>query len=172
LNKDGPGTLRGSQPVPETNMNMYDLAAHLATRATTNLYEQIRGLIASNNGKSAAVMLFQAGGGPAGPNQQRAPGIWIVGLLIPPLGRIVTKVRGLGAYNFTALRLNAFGIPIDIAAGNSSAAGSSRGRGCRLRPLHRRWCDTTMSRSRSSTRTLDTSRSRCTRLSMSDPTPR
>jgi hypothetical protein len=67
LNKDGPNTFRGSQPVPGMNMNMYDLAALLATRATTNLYEQIRRIVASSNGQSAAVMLFQAGGGPAGP---------------------------------------------------------------------------------------------------------
>jgi hypothetical protein len=64
LNKDGPSTLRGSQPVPGTNMNMYDLAALLATRATTNLYQQIRGLVASNNGEGAATMLFLADGGP------------------------------------------------------------------------------------------------------------
>jgi hypothetical protein len=48
-------------------MNMYDLAALLATRATTTLYEQIRGLVAGTNGDSAAAMLFEAGGGPAGP---------------------------------------------------------------------------------------------------------
>jgi hypothetical protein len=67
LNKDGPNTFRGSQLVPAMNMNMYDLATLLATRATTNLYEQIRGRVASTNGGRAAVMLFQAGGGPAGP---------------------------------------------------------------------------------------------------------
>jgi hypothetical protein len=67
LNKDGPNTFRGSQPVPGMNMNMYGLAALLATRATTNLYEQIRGLVARTNGDSAAAMLFEAGGGPPGP---------------------------------------------------------------------------------------------------------
>ena len=44
-------------------------------------------------------------------------------LLIPPMGRIVTEVRELGSYNFTALRLNAFGIPIDIAVGNFFGGG-------------------------------------------------
>jgi hypothetical protein len=73
LNKDGPNTFRGSQLVPGMNMNMYDLAALLATRATTNLYEQIRGSVASSNGESAAVMLFQAGGGPAGAPISNAP---------------------------------------------------------------------------------------------------
>ena len=62
LNKDGPNTERGSQPVPGTNMNMFDLAAQLATRATTDLYTQIRALVASNNGENAATMLFQSGG--------------------------------------------------------------------------------------------------------------
>jgi hypothetical protein len=47
LNKDGPDTARGSQPVPGTNMNMYDLAASLATTATTNLYGQVHSLVAS-----------------------------------------------------------------------------------------------------------------------------
>jgi hypothetical protein len=67
LNKDGPNTFRGSQPVPGMNMNMYELATLLATRATTNLYEVTRRSVASSNGESAAVMLFQAGGGPAAP---------------------------------------------------------------------------------------------------------
>lgn len=62
LNKDGPNTERGSQPVPGTNMNMFDLAAQLATRATTDLDTQIRALVASNNGENAATMLFQSGG--------------------------------------------------------------------------------------------------------------
>ena len=35
LNKDGPTTQRGAQPVPGTDMNMYDLAAKLATTAST-----------------------------------------------------------------------------------------------------------------------------------------
>jgi hypothetical protein len=60
VNKDGPSTPRGSQPVPGTNMNMYDLAALLATRATTDLFWQVRGLVASNAGECAARNLFQA----------------------------------------------------------------------------------------------------------------
>jgi hypothetical protein len=64
LNMDGPNTPRGSQPVPGTNMNKYNLAALLATRATTDLYWQIRGLVAGNNGENAAVRLFQAEGQP------------------------------------------------------------------------------------------------------------
>jgi hypothetical protein len=62
LNKDGPNTPRGSQPVPGTNKNMYDLAALLATRATTDLYVQVRDLVASTNGQNAATALFQQGG--------------------------------------------------------------------------------------------------------------
>ena len=62
LNKDGPNTQRGSQPVPGTNMNMYDLAAQLATTASTNLYTQLRGLVATTNGDNAANILFQSGG--------------------------------------------------------------------------------------------------------------
>ena len=50
-------------------------------------------------------------------------------LIIPPLGRIVTEVRELGSYNFTALRLNAFGIPIDIAVGNFFGGGYFPGPG-------------------------------------------
>ncbi|WP_353321692.1 hypothetical protein [Mycobacterium sp.] len=50
-------------------------------------------------------------------------------LLIPPLGRIVTEVRELGSYNFTALRLNAFGIPIDVAVGNFFGGGYFPGPG-------------------------------------------
>lgn len=50
-------------------------------------------------------------------------------LLIPPLGRIVTEVPQLGSYNFTALRLNAFGIPIDIAVGNFFGGGFFPGPG-------------------------------------------
>ncbi|KUI38291.1 hypothetical protein [Mycobacterium sp. GA-2829] len=46
LNKDGPDTARGGEPVPGTSMREYDLAARLATTATTNLYQQLRGLIA------------------------------------------------------------------------------------------------------------------------------
>ena len=62
LNKDGPTTQRGVQPVPGTDMTMYDLAAKLATTATTNLYNQLRGMIVDANGKNAANMLFQTGG--------------------------------------------------------------------------------------------------------------
>lgn len=66
LNKDGPDTARGSQLVPGTNMNMYDLAASLATTATTNLYGQVRTLVASTvtaknpgvNGDCIATKLF------------------------------------------------------------------------------------------------------------------
>ncbi len=47
LNKDGPDTARGSQAVPGTSMNMYDLAASLATTATTDLYGQVRSLVVS-----------------------------------------------------------------------------------------------------------------------------
>jgi hypothetical protein len=50
-------------------------------------------------------------------------------LLIPPLGRIVTDVPELGSYNFTALRLNAFGIPIDVAVGNFFGGGFVPGPG-------------------------------------------
>jgi hypothetical protein len=82
LNKDTPNTARGSQPVPGTNMNEYDVAAQLATTATTTLYQQIRSLVASTNGENAAVLLFQAdGGAPAGPAISPA----IAGLLdLPP----------------------------------------------------------------------------------------
>ncbi|MCV7303422.1 hypothetical protein H7J93_27770 [Mycobacterium barrassiae] len=44
-------------------------------------------------------------------------------LLIEPFGRVVTEVRDLGSYNFTALRLNVLGIPIDIAVGNFFGGG-------------------------------------------------
>lgn len=67
LNKDGPDTARGSQPVPGTNMNMFDLAALLATTATANLYGQVRSLVASTvnaqhpgvDGQCVATKLFQ-----------------------------------------------------------------------------------------------------------------
>ena len=62
LNKDGPATQRGSQPVPGTDMTMYVLAANLATTATTNLYNQLRPMIVDANGKNAANTLFQTGG--------------------------------------------------------------------------------------------------------------
>lgn len=47
LNKDGPNTIRGRVPVPGTGMNHFGLAMLLATRATTELYEQVRSLVAS-----------------------------------------------------------------------------------------------------------------------------
>ncbi|BBZ60049.1 hypothetical protein [Mycolicibacterium monacense] len=47
LNKDGPNTARGGQPVPGTSMNMYDLAARLSTATSADLYRHVRGLIAS-----------------------------------------------------------------------------------------------------------------------------
>ena len=50
-------------------------------------------------------------------------------MLIPPMGRIVTEVRDLGAFNFTALRLNAFGVPIDTAVGNFFGGGYFPGPG-------------------------------------------
>ena len=61
LNKDGPGTPRGILPVPGANppMNYFDLAARLATRATTDLYWQVRGLVANEHGECAAANLFQ-----------------------------------------------------------------------------------------------------------------
>ena len=60
LNKDAWDTPRGSQPVPGRQMNYFDLAAQLATRATTDLYHQVRGLVADNAGECAAANLFQA----------------------------------------------------------------------------------------------------------------
>jgi hypothetical protein len=50
-------------------------------------------------------------------------------LLIPPFGRIVTEAPQVGSYNFTALRLNVFGIPIDIAVGNFFGGGFVPGPG-------------------------------------------
>ena len=41
---------------------MYDVAAQLATTASTNLYTQLRGLVTTANGENAANMLFQSGG--------------------------------------------------------------------------------------------------------------
>lgn len=81
LNKDGPSTERGSQMVPGLGITKYDLAAQLATTASTAFYEQIRSVVASTNGEAAAVALFQAAGGqPAGPAISPA----IAGLLDPP----------------------------------------------------------------------------------------
>ena len=62
LNKDGPHTPRGGTPVPGTNQNEYDVAALLATRASTALYFTIRDWVANANGQDAAVQLFQQGG--------------------------------------------------------------------------------------------------------------
>ncbi len=67
LNKDGPYTSRGRTPVPGTGMNHFDLAALLATRATTDLYWQVRGLVATTvnaqnpgaDGDCVAKKLFQ-----------------------------------------------------------------------------------------------------------------
>src|SRR5258705_2352062 len=61
LNKDGPSTPRGSQPVAGTNKTMYDLPTLLANRATNDLYVQLRDLVASTNGQDAATALFQQG---------------------------------------------------------------------------------------------------------------
>lgn len=62
LNKDGPKAIRGAQAVPGTNLTNYDLATRLATQATTDLYVQVRDLVASTNGPDAATALFQQGG--------------------------------------------------------------------------------------------------------------
>ncbi len=62
LSKDGPGDIRGGQPVPGTNQNMFDVATALATTASTNLYNQLRGLVTTTNGTPAATMLFTTGG--------------------------------------------------------------------------------------------------------------
>jgi hypothetical protein len=67
LNKDSPNTANGSQPAPGTNMTKYDVAAQLATTATTTLYNtQIRPLVANTNGEQAAVLLFGGDGGTGG----------------------------------------------------------------------------------------------------------
>jgi hypothetical protein len=50
-------------------------------------------------------------------------------LLIPPLGRIVTEVRDLGSFNFTAMRLDPFGVPIDTSVGNFFGGGYFPGPG-------------------------------------------
>jgi hypothetical protein len=61
LNKDAWDTPRGIQAVPGAYppMNYFDLAARLATRATTELYSQVRGLVAGAHGECAAANLFQ-----------------------------------------------------------------------------------------------------------------
>jgi hypothetical protein len=62
LNKDDFNSPRGSIQIPGTNppTNNFDLAARLATTATTDLYWQVRGLVVSNAGECAAANLFQA----------------------------------------------------------------------------------------------------------------
>lgn len=60
LNKDGWDTPRGIIPVPGANMSNFDLASRLATRATVDLYWQVRGLVADRYGECAAANLFQA----------------------------------------------------------------------------------------------------------------
>jgi hypothetical protein len=62
LNKDNWSSPRGGIMVPGTNppINNFDLAARLATRATTDLYWQIHNLVAADAGPCAADNLFQA----------------------------------------------------------------------------------------------------------------
>jgi hypothetical protein len=60
LNKDAWDTQRGMVPVPGRPMNYFDLAGLLATRATTELFWQVRGLVASDAGECTARNLFQA----------------------------------------------------------------------------------------------------------------
>lgn len=80
LNKDGPHTPRGSMLVPGTNMNEYDLAAQLATRASTDLYFVVRNWVANANGENAAVQLFQQGGSlPDWHNIPNLPGVPYLG---------------------------------------------------------------------------------------------
>lgn len=61
LNKDAWDTPRGIMSVPGSNppINNFDLAAQLATRATADLYRQVRNLVASDAGECAAANLFQ-----------------------------------------------------------------------------------------------------------------
>jgi hypothetical protein len=66
LNKDAPDTQDGAQLAPGTDMTKFEVASGLATTASTNLYTQMRALVASTNGESAAVLLF--GGGGEGPS--------------------------------------------------------------------------------------------------------
>jgi hypothetical protein len=60
LNKDGSSEPAGSVRVPGTDMTYFDLAALLATRATTDLFWQIRGLVVGSAGECVANNLFQA----------------------------------------------------------------------------------------------------------------
>ena len=55
-----PTTPRGGQPVPGTDMNVYDLAAKLATPASTDLYTVAR--LVADERRDAANTLFQTGG--------------------------------------------------------------------------------------------------------------
>lgn len=64
LNKDSPNTQRGAQPAAGTSMTMYALAALLATRSSTALFDQIKAWVTSTNGPEAAALLFQSSGGP------------------------------------------------------------------------------------------------------------
>ncbi|MFI5509685.1 hypothetical protein ACIA48_19630 [Mycobacterium sp. NPDC051804] len=50
-------------------------------------------------------------------------------VIIEPFGRVVTEVAQAGSYNFSAIRLNAFGIPIDLAVGNFFGGGYVPGPG-------------------------------------------
>jgi hypothetical protein len=62
LNKDAWNSPRGGVMVPGSNppINYFDLAARLATKATTDLYGQVRDLVSANAGPCAADNLFQA----------------------------------------------------------------------------------------------------------------
>jgi hypothetical protein len=44
-------------------------------------------------------------------------------LLIPPLGSVVTELAAIGAYSFTAMVLNAVGVPTDVAVGAMMGGG-------------------------------------------------
>lgn len=50
-------------------------------------------------------------------------------VIVEPFGRVVTEVRDAGSYNFSAIRLNAFGIPIEFAVGNFFGGGYYPGPG-------------------------------------------
>jgi hypothetical protein len=50
-------------------------------------------------------------------------------LVIPPLGSIVTEAADLGAYSFTAMLLNALGIPANVAVGSFFGGGYYPGPG-------------------------------------------
>lgn len=82
LNKDSSFTSRGQTPVPGTDMNEYDLAAQLATQATAQLYDQIRGMVVDSvnaahpdaDGECVAHKLFDAGLVPCAKNSPLAGG--------------------------------------------------------------------------------------------------